>query len=162
MTIYIYGYGSLINTKYIKEIDIKRKRNIFPIQLNNHYRHWIYTPSKKIYVGLYKFFNKKTNGILIEVNQSELELLDKREKYYIRKEINKNDIIQKYQSININSFDIIYTYYTDESKCVKWIFDFESLQCKNYLYNILGGCIKISRQFFEDFLFTTKGWKNNL
>ena len=160
MTIYIFGYGSIINLKYIRQIDIKKKRNIFPIMLDNHLRHWIYTSSKNIYVGLYKSESKKTNGILVEVDDLELSLLDKRERYYIRKEINKNDIIKSYESFNLNQDDIIYAYYSDPSKSIKWVFDFESEQMKNYLFNILSGCIKINRKFFEDFLFTTKGWKN--
>jgi len=160
MTIYIFGYGSIINLKYVTQIDIKRKRNVFPVMLDNHLRHWIYTQSKKIYVGLYKEISKKVNGILVEVDEVELDLLDKREKYYIRKEINKNDIIEKYDKVHINSSDIVYTYYSDPSKSIKWVFDFKSEQMKTYLFNILSGCVKISPKFFEDFLFTTKGWIN--
>ena len=161
MTIYIFGYGSIINLKYIRQIDIKRKRNVFPIMLVNHLRHWIYTSSKNIYLGLYESPSTKVNGILVEVDEVELNLLDRRERYYIRKEINKDDIIQSYDPIKINSSDIIYAYYSDPSKSIKWVFDFESVQMKNYLYNVLSGCIKINRKFFEDFLFTTKGWINN-
>lgn len=159
MTIYIFGYGSIINLKYVKQIDIKRKRNIFPIMLRNHLRHWMYTPSKKTYLGLY-MGQSKVNGILVEVTESELHLLDQREKYYIRKEINKNDIIEKYGSVEINPSDIIYTYYSDPSKSIKSVFDFKSEQMKTYLFNVLSGCVKISPKFFEDFLFTTKGWIN--
>ena len=160
MTIYIFGYGSIINLKYIRQIDIKKKRNIFPIMLDNHLRHWIYTTSKNIYLGLYKQQSMNVNGILVEVDELELKLLDKRERYYIRKEINKNDIIKSYGPIKINSDDVIYAYYSDPSKSEKWIFDFKSEQMKDYLYNVLSGCIKINRKFFEDFLFTTKGWYN--
>lgn len=160
MAIYIFGYGSIINLKYVKQIDQKIKRNVFPILLNNHLRHWMYTSSKKTYVGLYKELNKKTNGILVEVTEKELHLLDKREKYYIRKEINKDDIIKKYGSVELNQYDIIYTYYSDPSKSIKSIFDFNSIQMKDYLFNILSGCIKINTTFFEDFLFNTKGWIN--
>jgi hypothetical protein len=160
MTIYIFGYGSIINLKYVKQIDKKIKRNVLPIMLRNHLRHWMYTPSGKTYVGLYKAELTKVNGILVEVTETELELLDRREKYYIRKEINKNDIIDKYGSVQINPSDIIYTYYSDPSKSIKSVFDFKSEQMKTYLFNILSGCIKISPKFFEDFLFTTKGWIN--
>lgn len=161
MTIYIFGYGSIINLKYIKQIDIKKKRNIYPVMLRNHLRHWIYTSSKNIYLGLYNQKSKNVNGILVEVTETELDLLDQREKYYIRKEIDKDDIDESYQSVLIESDDIIYAYYSDPSKTVKWVFDFESKQMKDYLYNVLSGCIKINRKFFEDFLLSTKGWKNN-
>lgn len=163
MTIYIFGYGSIINFKYVSQLKNK-KRNNFPIKLNNHIRHWIYTSSEKVYLGLY--YNSsdnsahKTNGILIEVDSDELNLLDKREKYYIRKEINKNDIIQSYENVHLNQNDKIYAYYSDPLKSVKYIFDFNSVQQKKYLYNVLSGCIKISSKFFADFLFSTTGWMN--
>lgn len=162
MTIYVFGYGSIINLKYVSQLDKNKKRNIFPIKLNNHLRHWIYTSSKNIYLGLYYDSSYKTNGILTEVDPNELNLLDKREKYYIRKEIDKNDIIQSYGNIQLNENDIIYAYYSNPSKSIKWVFDFNSPTEKTYLYKVLSGCIKINSKFFEDFLFTTKGWMNKV
>jgi len=161
MTIYIFGYGSIINFKYVSQLKKNKKRNIFPIKLNNHLRQWIYTSSKKVYLGLYYEPSSKTNGVLTEVDLDELNLLDKRERYYIRKEIDKNDIIQSYENIQLNQNDQIYAYYSDPSKSIKWVFNFNLPQQKKYLYNVLSGCVKISRKFFKDFLFSTTGWINN-
>ncbi len=159
MTKYIFGYGSLINIKYIRQL-VNKSRKFYPVQLANHLRHWIYAPDKRIYLGLYRQDKKLTNGVLIEVDDNEIMLLDKREGYYFREQINRNDIVQKYTSFNLGEDDIIYTYYADPKKTIKWTFDFDCEISKSYLFKCLGGCIKISSMFFEDFLLTTKGWGN--
>jgi len=171
MTIYIFGYGSLINRniKFNKQFDIY-PRKIIPVIINNLQRHWI-KPIKSepdleldldfAVLGVYDVISSsisnnnlyKTNGLLIEVNHNELTKLDLRERFYIRKEINKNRI-----NINLNPEDIIYTYYSDETKVEKTYFNQYSEQNLDYLFICLDGCIKISKKFLLTFLMTTSGF----
>ena len=154
MTIYVFGYGTLINRhlkNYIKEFD-NYDRIIIPTFVYNLQRHWILASNNNIYLGIYDKLNYKTNGLLIEVNEYELERLDKREKYYIRKEINKNRI----ENI-LDAKDIVYTYYSDEKTTQRTLFNKFSRQNLKYLIVCLSGCIRISKQFLFDFILMTHG-----
>jgi len=154
MTIYVFGYGSLINRniKLNKEFDIYT-RKIIPVIINNLQRHWIKAINNKTYLGIYNLSNYKTNGLLIEVNESELVRLDVREKFYIRKQIDNNKI-----NIKLNPNDIVYSYYSDKTKVQKTYFNKYSHQNLKYLSICLIGCIQISKDFLINFLSTTHGF----
>lgn len=156
MTKYIFAYGSLMNMKYNKELNKNKERKKIPIIIQNLQRHWILCNNNKIYLGIYDKVNFITNGLLIEVTDDEIERLDKRERFYNRKEINKDRINFYYDDI-LNIDDIIYGYYPN-NKTTKTIYDKKNPQCLNYLYICLSGCLKINRKFFIDFLENTKGW----
>ena len=67
MKIYIFAYGSLINFKYSKELNLNNNRIIIPVLINNLQRHWIYCKNNKKYLGVYHKNNYKTNGLLFDV-----------------------------------------------------------------------------------------------
>jgi len=158
---YVFGYGSLINLKYSKELNKKNNRIIIPVIIKNLERHLILCNSKNQYFGVYDNNNYNTNGILIEVDDDELIKLDKRETYYKRYKINNDRAIYKYIDYNLNDDDIIYVYYPTSHNTVKTIYN-KSEQIKNYMIICLSGCIKINRNFLIDFLFTTYGIKNSI
>jgi len=155
MTIYIFGYGSLINTKYVKELK-NISRNRIPVYINNLLRHWILCSNNGQYFGVYDKNNYKTNGILLEVDQEELIKLDKREKYYTRHILNHDRIIYYNDDNIIDVNDIVYIYYPHKTRAIKTMYK-KNKQSENYLIKCLSGCLKINQKFFIDFLKTTYG-----
>ncbi len=146
---YILAYGSLINVNKIKELNKNKLRKTYSILLKNHIRHWIHAKNNKKYLGIYKKNNNKLNGVLIEVDEEEINKLDKRESYYKRKIINKNDI-----NIKLNEDDIVYAYYPNSLYTKKCIFDYHKKNMK-YLYKCIDGINNLS--FLNMFLLTTFG-----
>jgi len=167
MVNYIFGYGSLINMKYSKELNKNDNRIIIPVTINKLQRHWIYCKNDKIYLGIKHNDNSKTNGLIIEVSDDELKHFDKRERYYNRIKLNINQIEYNYPLNNLSNSlldgkltesDNVFTYYPDKLKCMYYIFNKSNKQANNYLIICLSGCLKVSHKFFIDFLLTTKGW----
>ncbi len=174
MVNYIFAYGSLINMKYRQELYKNDNRIIIPVTINKIQRHWIYCKNGKIYLGIKNDDKSKTNGLIIEVSDKELERLDKRERYYNRIKLNPNQIDYNYDlstrnlTTNLNPTNLTYTtltqndnlftYYPDPLKSIYSIYNKSSEQCNNYLTICLSGCLKVSHKFFIDFLLTTRGW----
>ena len=123
MVIYLFVYGSLINTH--------QKYKHIPVVVKDLQRHWILCINNKRYFGIYDEPGYLCNGLLIKINTDELLKLDKREEYYIRKEINKDRF-----NIRGDLLDdvVIYTYYPNISMSIKSYFDNKSKQCLKYLY----------------------------
>jgi hypothetical protein len=157
MTIYLFAYGSLINTKYNKQINNNFFKKYIPVNVYNIKRYWIKSIStNNIYLDIKNDTNSITNGILIEVDNDDLERLDIREKYYTRKIIDKKLISFDY-NINLvfNNDDIIYSYFSDGNKIIPYNFDRYNIQCKTYLLECLEGCIYFGTEFFNNFIYTT-------
>ena len=119
MVNYIFAYGSLINMKYRKELDKKENRIIIPVTINKIQRHWIYCKNSKIYLGIKHDNKSKTNGLIIEVSDDELNRLDTRERYYNRIKLNPNDIDYNYDlstrdlTTKLNPTNLTYTTLTE-------------------------------------------------
>jgi len=160
MTIYIFAYGSLINIKYIKELNKSTDRIIKPIIINNLQRHWILCKNNKIYLGIRYKKSYKTNGIIFNVSEDELQRLDNRETYYTRIKINKDLLDFKYINIILKEDDIIYAYFPNPKVSTLSLYDKYNEHCKKYLIKCLSGCLKFGRMFFVDFLKMTYGWNN--
>ena len=174
MVNYIFAYGSLINMKYRKELKKNDNRIIIPVTINKIKRHWIYCKNGRTYLGIKHDNSSKTNGLIIEVSDAELRDLDKREKYYNRIKINLNEIKYNYDlesrnlTTNLNPTkltynklvegDNLFTYYPDPLQSMYSIYNKSNKQAENYLIVCLSGCLKVSYNFFIDFLLTTKGW----
>jgi hypothetical protein len=62
MTIYLFGYGSIINIKNIKEIN--RKIEYYPVTINNMMRGLITCGNNNLYLGAIDYFMKECNGII--------------------------------------------------------------------------------------------------
>lgn len=160
MVNYIFAYGSLINMKYSKELDKNDNRIIIPVNINKIQRRWIYCKNDKIYLGIKHDDKSKTNGLIIEVSDVELNRLDIRERYYNRIKLNINQIEYNYNlnTVKLKESDNLFIYYPDPLKSIYYIFNKSNKQANNYLTICLSGCLKVSHKFFIDFLLTTRGW----
>lgn len=136
---YVFGYGSLINMKYSKQLNKKNNRIIIPVVIKNLQRYLILCNNKNQYFGVYDNPNYHTNGILIEVDDNELIKLDNRETYYNRYTVNNNRVIYKYTDNKLNDDDIIYIYYPTNHNTIKTIYN-NSEQVKNYIIICFSGC----------------------
>ncbi len=164
MTIYLFAYGSLINTKYNKEITNIFFKKHTPVNVHHLKRFWMkpFKISDENYLAIMDNINSITNGILIEVNQDDLDRLDKREKYYTRKVLDKNRISFDYNVTNLTNLtnflsdqDIVYTYYCN-SNAIQIDFDKYNSETKKYLLECLEGCISFGKDFFNNFIFMTE------
>ena len=165
---YIFGYGSLI----LKE---SRCNTIptglcYPVYMQGFQRSWsvpIKYNSKRYYtaLGLYKTrsFNK-INGVLTEINPSDLKDLDKREMHYNRIAVPIHKISPypsntTYQSISKNSKIWVYVNKTNYSRRKLPTPIYPIVQ--SYLDLALLGSLRISTAFVKDFITSTSGWTNS-
>ena len=105
--------------------------------------------NKKIYLGIKHDDKSNTNGLIIEVSDTELSRIDLRETYYNRIKLNSNQIEYNYQlntrnlTTNLNpanltyakltDVDNLFTYYPDPLKSMYYVFNKSSKQCQQYL-----------------------------
>ena len=146
MSLYIFGYGSLINMTNNTEIDNPSERCIYPVIVEHMERSWNVCGKSQRYLGVKNRKHYKTNGILFKISEEELKKIIKRETYYEPKQI-PNHRIQAYdKSIRITSNDVIICFYPIITYHI----------CKpiklSYLYMCLKGCLKISKSFTKDFI----------
>lgn len=164
---YIFGYGSLMNRSTLKELNNIKTKNLIPVTILNLQRNLIETSTQnnklnKVnyqYFGIHDKIGSTTNGVLIQVEDDELERLDLREKFYLRKIIDKSRIIFNYgHPIFFNKDDIVFAYYTNYNdtyiniKVAKYN---KSEQTKKYILSCLKGCMEINKRFLIDFIKTT-------
>ncbi len=155
---YIFGYGSIINYKNIKELEKNNSRSIIPVLVTNLERQLILTNSNFQYFGVYDSVNKFTNGVLLEVNNEELKRLDKREKYYKRELLNKNRIKFIYEKFKLSQDDLVYIFYPIDTLVKKTKYK-KNYQIKEYIKLILIGSINFGKRFLIDFLESSKDVK---
>ena len=94
MSVYIFGYGSLINKNEISE-ELHKKKKIIPVIVTGLKRSFNISSSGGKYKVLGVQDTKKDNwcnGVLFKVNEEELEKLIERESNYIVKTIEQNRI----------------------------------------------------------------------
>ncbi len=82
MTTYIFGYGSLINMKYNKELKSPLSRRTYPVIVENMQRQLNVYGAKHLVLGVRDKPHAKTNGILFKVTAEELQKLIRRESLY--------------------------------------------------------------------------------
>lgn len=152
---YIFGYGSLINRSSLQELNDIQTKNLIPVTILNLQRNLIQSNQyNSQYFGIEDRIGYITNGVLIQVEDDELERLDLREKFYLRKTIDRSRIIFNYgYSIFLNKDDIIYAYYNYIHITVTKYN--KSEQIKKYILSCLKGCMEINKNFLIDFIKTT-------
>jgi gamma-glutamylcyclotransferase (GGCT)/AIG2-like uncharacterized protein YtfP len=186
MKIYIFGYGSLIQEKS-RKITTTELSKAIPVKIKGFVRGWfartkVYSLSTT-YLGLLKSDNillegltipQFVNGVIYEVNESELSKLDQREQNYTRTEVSL-DNITLYSNTEINNIKV-YTYLnnfnnTKELKNSIPSKDFPIVQ--SYVDICMNGCIEIEkeykkakddnyiRDFVESTLFWSEYWAND-
>ena len=158
MTIYVFGYGSLINMELNKELTQPKK--ITPVMVKGLKRslNVIGPLNKQLVFGVKDVKTANCNGILIKVNLIELEKIQKREKLYTMKPLGKERIVFHYKkSINFNTYDEVFCFYPQP----KYVVPKTKLASKplvpKYIDICIEGAQKISNDFYDDFIETTYG-----
>ena len=162
---YIFGYGSLVNNES-RYLTIKRYTEPIKVIINSSFgyvRKWNYYNEDKniIALGLEKEnVGNNINGILFDINDNEIALLDKREIGYEKIIIQPNfiNILSKEKLLNTDS--IIYTYVPKKDYILVNNIDNVSPNKLNQLYlnKCCNGFLSYNYDFYESFVNTTYDW----
>ncbi|NOH69858.1 gamma-glutamylcyclotransferase [Vibrio pectenicida] len=150
MTTYIFGYGSLINSASRQLTGATGLAH--PAVIHGFKRTWgkldtSYTLSPLVVQkgqGL-------VNGVLIEIEQSELPEFDARERSYTRIQV---PLSQVDSTLPLMAKDSVWLYINDDAKppC-------EQVPImQSYVDTVLAGCLDISEAFAKQFMEHTLGW----
>jgi hypothetical protein len=150
MSLYIFGYGSLINMTYNKELNNPLERTIYPVKSRNMERSWNVCGKTKTYMGVRNKKNFVINGILFKISEEELTKLINRETYYEPKIISFDRISFYKDPLIFNCDDKIICFYSKPNNN-----NICSPKDLSYLYMCLEGCLKISKAFTKDFIENT-------
>lgn len=152
---YVFGYGSLICTRARPEITLHSDKTI-PVRLSGYHRFWNGDSlSKYAVVAVEKRSDGTCNGILIEINESDLPALDARESCYERVSISQSELTPL-GSDEVPQGDI----WVYKSKRKVPIYSGSPL-IQSYIDVILTGCLEYGHEFATEFLQTTSGWSES-
>ena len=156
MSLYVFGYGALLNTKEIKELNQPKKG--CPVSVEGLKRSLNVGGNKHRVFGVKDVPTAHCNGILIKVNATELASLKEREKLYTIKALAKDRIKFPYKKcIKFKPADQILCFYPE----AKYILTKAKLAAKQmdaaYVRGALTGAAAISAGFLQDFIDTTYG-----
>jgi hypothetical protein len=162
---YIFGYGSLVNNES-RFLTIKRQTEPIKVIIDRSFgyiRKWNYYNKDKniIALGLEKHnIGSKINGILFDIYDNEISLLDKREIGY-KKIIIPSNFINILSNDKLKNLDnsIIYTYIPTKD----FLLDNYKNINKNklnqiYLNKCCNGFLSYNYTFYESFIDTTYNW----
>ena len=162
---YIFGYGSLVNNES-RFLTLKRHTEPIMVILDSSFgyvRKWNYYNQDKniIALGLEKnVCGSRINGILFDVNENEIALLDKREIGY-EKIIIPSQFIKILSQKNLIDIDsIIYTYIPKKEYMISNNINYISSNKLNQLYlnKCCNGFLSHNYDFFKSFVNTTCDW----
>jgi hypothetical protein len=158
MSIYLFGYGALLDLKTIKEIERPENKKICPVMVKGLKRSLNVGGGKKRVMGVKEVSTAQCNGILFKVTESELEELIQREKLYTIKTLAKSRIEFTYKKcLEFKPGDQILCFYPQS----KYILKKNELSSNpislSYLSRCKSGAAAISDDFLRDFLSTTHG-----
>ena len=147
MTIYIFGYGALLNT--VKEIEEPRKH--WPVVVKGLKRSLNVRGRRHRVFGVKAVPSAFCNGLLIKINAAELAQLQEREKLYTMTSLAKERVFFPYdQRIQFQPADQIIYFYPQ----TKYVVPFSS-KPSAYVRKCKAGAAAISDIFLQDFLNTT-------
>jgi len=170
---YIFGYGSLVNIEQLKKYLHKEDVFYTYTHLNNHQRVWNIAMDNSNTIQNYKYYlnnnkerenifvtflniqkNRKShiNGILFEVDQTDLTKLDQRERNY-----NRINVTQDIQNKNIPGK--IWTYIGTreaEERFQTGKKQQKSYINQNYINFVHESYKALGKDYFQDFLNSTK------
>ncbi len=158
MTIYVFGYGSLLNMKLNKELTHPKK--ICPVMVKGLKRslNVIGPLNKQLVFGVKDVKTASCNGILFKVSLIELENLRQREKLYTMKLLEQERIVFQYnKSIKFHTYDELICFYPQP----KYVVPKKKLASKPLLPHYINICVEgakeINNEFYNDFIETTYG-----
>ena len=161
---YIFGYGSLVNNES-RFLTIKRYTEPIKVVIDSSFgyvRKWNYYNKDKniIALGLEKQNNGDyVNGILFDVYDDEISLLDKREIGYKKITIQPNfiNILSKDKLQNMDN-SIVYTYIPTTNFIIDPNNIIKNKLNKVYLNKCSKGFLNHDYAFYESFIDTTYNW----
>jgi hypothetical protein len=154
MTIYVFGYGSLINMKENKELTHTKKS--WPVIVNGLKRSLNVHGKNHLVFGVKDVKTSHCNGILFKVNENELAQLEERERLYRVKPIDKKRIEFPYKkTLHFKPADQVVCFYP----LAKYVLTKKELTTKTlplqYLRICQRGAAAINEDFYNDFMETT-------
>jgi hypothetical protein len=159
MSIYIFGYGSLINMKENRELNSKKRRIICPVMVDGLKRAFNVSSSKYKVLGVKdtKNPNNQCNGILIKIDYAEeLAKLLQREVNYTSKELDLARITFPYnKKLSFQPGDKVLCFYPKAKFTLTQKTSNQLNIRPNYLNICLNGAANFGKDFLQDFLDTT-------
>jgi hypothetical protein len=154
MSIYVFGYGALLNLKTIKELDKPKK--FCPVIVQGLKRSLNVNGAKQLVLGVKDVKTAVCNGILLKVSTNELAKLQEREKLYTMKTLEKTRVDFAYgKCVALTSADQIICFYPQ----ARYVLTKKEVPIKYkasaYMRKCLAGANAIGDDFFQDFLKTT-------
>lgn len=157
---FIFGYGSLISS--MSRAKTGETGKVWPARLMGYQRHWSVMTTEFGMSSVAVIPSKKDNdnlavcnGLLIEINEKELQAFDIREQGYNRSLIMSDQLKAYEQALPKGNVWIYHT--CDISEPTE-----ECPITLSYLDVILSGCLEYGRDFTMEFLSMTKGWEYRL
>lgn len=163
MRTFIIGYGSLLKKSSLNRT-LPQVETIEPIHLHNYKRSWNanedMTPTlATTYLGISKESGSKFNAIIFELENSFLDVLDKREFLYDRVAVDSVDIEFIKSNFDLKKEDKIWIYLTVNPKKPSS----KSPIIQSYVDTCISGAYEIERDFniedfAKDFVTSTDNW----
>jgi hypothetical protein len=156
MTIYVFGYGALLNLKTIKELDQTKKRKTCPVMVQGLKRSLNVEGQQHRVFGVKDVPSAHCNGILFTVSATELGHLIEREKLYTLKPLAKERIEFPYKKcIHFQPADQVVCFYPQR----KFVLSQKELAANSVLHSTQSyvdrckrGAAEISAAFYADFI----------
>jgi hypothetical protein len=159
MSIYVFGYGALININTIKELDkeIDNSKKFCPVIVKGLKRSLNVEGKNNLVFGVKDVKTAVCNGVLFTVNENELARLQEREKLYKMKILDKKRVEFPYKkTLHFKPADTIVCFYPQAKYVLtkKELATKQPLQSQKYLSICQTGAAAISREFYNDFMET--------
>ncbi|EAQ65069.1 hypothetical protein MED121_10125 [Marinomonas sp. MED121] len=153
---FIFGYGSLINAT--SRAKTGETGQVWPVKIAGYQRNWsvMSTEFGMSSVAVIPLKGAYCNGVLIEINESEIPSFDERERGYERSQI-QSEQLSAYQGQALPK-GTIWIYHSHEIAQ-------PTQECPialSYVDVILSGCLELGESFVQDFLSLTQGWHSPL
>lgn len=149
---FIFGYGSLINAT--SRAKTGETGQVWPVRISGYQRNWsvMSTEYGMSSVAVIPVNEAYCNGVLIEIDESEIPAFDERERGYERSQVQR-DQLQAYQDQSLPE-GTIWIYHSHDiaqptSACPIAL---------SYVDVILSGCLALGETFADDFIALTQGW----
>jgi len=150
---YLFGYGSLISKNSRSRTGTTGMSYV--VRVNGIKRAWNLNVNAvpTTAVGIVKAVGSACNGIIVEINESELPKFDEREgKEYKRIKLDLNSI----EFLGNEKFDkgIVWAYAVKKPGVASEKYPI----IQSYVDVIISGCLEVNEDFAKEFVRTTYGW----
>ena len=163
---FIVGYGSLINLRSLQRT-LPQVQYSLPVRVHGFQRKWnaredVTVSFSTTYLGINTDDESSFNGVLFEVEESELEIIDAREFLYERIEVKKDSVEILGGDFHEDKAQKVWIYLTKKPKEV--IKEFPLIQ--SYIDVCVSGCLEIEEKFSlqgfaKEFLKSTYSWSTH-